>query len=66
MDIRNIQTIMQKEIYQNFFAQARSKSQIVIHRDKELMYYGYIRQLDKYSQYIGFCVTSQWHECLPM
>lgn len=44
------------EIYQNFFAQARSKSQIVIHRDKELMYYGYIRQLDKYSQYIGFCV----------
>lgn len=45
-----------KEIYQNFFAQARSKSQIVIHRDKELMYYGYIRQLDKYSQYIGFCV----------
>lgn len=45
-----------KEIYLNFFAQARSKSQIVIHRDKELMYYGYIRQLDKYSQYIGFCV----------
>lgn len=45
-----------KEIYQNFFAQASSKSQIVIHRDKELMYYGYIRQLDKYSQYIGFCV----------
>ncbi len=45
-----------KEIYQEFFAQARSKSQIVIHRDKELMYYGYIRQLDKYSQYIGFCV----------
>ena len=45
-----------KEIYQNFFAQAMSKSQIVIHRDKELMYYGYIRQLDKHSQYIGFCV----------
>ncbi len=45
-----------KEIYLNFFAQARSKSQIVIHRDKELMYYGYIRQLDKYSQHIGFCV----------
>lgn len=45
-----------KEIYQNLFAQARSKSQIVIHRDKELMYYGYIRQLDKHSQYIGFCV----------
>lgn len=45
-----------KEIYQEFLAQARSKSQIVIHRDKELMYYGYIRQLDRHSQYIGFCV----------
>lgn len=45
-----------KEIYQDFFTRVKSKSQIVIHRDKELMYYGYIRQLDKYSQYIGFCV----------
>ena len=45
-----------KGIFQNFFAQARSKSQIVIHRDKELMYYGYVRKLDKSSQYIGFCV----------
>lgn len=51
-----------KEIYQNLFAQARSKSQIVIHRDKELMYYGYIRQLDKHSQYIGFLCTYQWHD----
>lgn len=45
-----------KEIYQNFFAQAKAKSQIVVHRDKELMYYGYVRKLDKSSQYIGFCV----------
>lgn len=45
-----------KDIYQEFFAQARSKSQIVIHRDKDLMYYGYVRKLDKSSQYIGFCV----------
>lgn len=45
-----------KGIYQNFFAQAKSKSQIVMHRDKELMYYGYVRKLDKSSQYIGFCV----------
>lgn len=45
-----------KGIYQNFFAQAKSNSQIVIHRDKELMYYGYVRKLDKSSQYIGFCV----------
>lgn len=45
-----------KEIYQNFFAQTYSKSQIIIHRDKDLMYYGYVRKLDKKSQYIGFCV----------
>ena len=45
-----------KEIYQDFFAQAYSKSQIIIHRDKDLMYYGYVRKLDKESQYIGFCV----------
>lgn len=45
-----------KKIYMNFFAQARSKSQIVIHRDKELMYYGYVRKLDHPAQYIGFCI----------
>lgn len=45
-----------KDIYQTFFAQADSKSQMAIHRDKELMYYGYIRKLDNNSQYIGFCV----------
>ena len=45
-----------KEIFQNFFAQSTAKSQIAIHRDKELMYYGYIRKLDSESQYIGFCV----------
>ena len=45
-----------REIYQNFFTQASSKSQIVIHREKELMYYGYVRKLDGHSNYIGFCV----------
>lgn len=45
-----------KEIFQNFFVQSTAKSQIAIHRDKELMYYGYIRKLDEESQYIGFCV----------
>lgn len=45
-----------KEIYQNFQAKAMADSQIIIHRDNNLMYYGYIRQLDKDSQYIGFCI----------
>ena len=45
-----------KNIFQNFFTQSTSKSQIAIHRDKELMYYGYIRKLDDESRYIGFCV----------
>lgn len=45
-----------KEVYQNLYANASSKSQIVIHRDKDLMYYGYVRKLDNDSQYIGFCV----------
>lgn len=45
-----------KDIYLTFAAQADSKSQMAIHRDKELMYYGYIRKLDNNSQYIGFCV----------
>lgn len=45
-----------KDIFQNFFAKASSKSQMAIHRDKELMYYGYIRKLEDKSQYIGFCV----------
>ncbi len=45
-----------KEIYQKFYSLSRSKSQIIIHRDNNLMYYGYIRKLDNNSQYIGFCI----------
>ena len=45
-----------KVIYQNFFAKSTVSSQITIHRDNNLMYYGYIRKLDFSSQYIGFCV----------
>lgn len=45
-----------KEIYQSFYAKATANSQILIHRDNNLMYYGYIRKLDETSQYIGFCI----------
>lgn len=46
-----------KKIFQEFYHQASAKSQIAIHRDDNLMYYGYIRKLDENSQYIGFCVV---------
>ena len=45
-----------KNIYQKYFVQSPSKSQIIIHRENDLMYYGYVRKLDNNSQYIGFCV----------
>ena len=45
-----------KEIYQNLYEKSNAQSQLVIHRDNNLMYYGYIRKLDIDSQYIGFCV----------
>lgn len=45
-----------KEIYQKFYAKSTASSQITIHRNNNLIYYGYIRKLDVSSQYIGFCV----------
>lgn len=45
-----------EEIYQNFYAKSTASSQITIHRDNNLIYYGYIRKLDINSQFIGFCV----------
>lgn len=45
-----------KAIFQKFSRKMLYKSQLIIHRKGDLMYYGYIRQLDTPSQYIGFCV----------
>lgn len=45
-----------RDIFPNFYTQASAKSQIVVHRDGGLMYYGYIRKLDTAPQYIGFCM----------
>ena len=45
-----------KEIFQNFYEKSAAHSQIAIRRDKNLMYYGYIRKLDVRGQYIGFCI----------
>lgn len=48
-----------QSIFQNFYARSNAKTQIVIHRKNELMYYGYIHKLDTDAstpQYIGMCV----------
>lgn len=44
-----------QDIFYKFFEQSSARSQIVIHRDKNLMYYGYVRKLDVPERYIGFC-----------
>ena len=43
-------------IFQKFSANAKSTTQIAIHRDDNLVYYGYIRKLQQ-ERYIGFCVV---------
>lgn len=41
---------------QEFHQQRSYKSQMAIHRNGNLMYYGYVRKLENNSQYIGFCI----------
>lgn len=43
-------------IFQKFSANAKSVTQITIHRDGNLVYYGYIRKLQQ-DRYIGLCVV---------
>ena len=43
-------------IFRQFHENAKSTTQIVIHRDGNLMYYGYIRKLE-HERYIGLCVV---------
>lgn len=42
------------EIFKGICSYSKAKTQIVIHRDDNLMYYCYIRKLDK-KRYVGFC-----------
>lgn len=44
------------EIFGKIHAKAKSTTQIAIHRDGNLMYYGYIRKLEE-NRYIGLCVV---------
>lgn len=45
-----------KSKFQNFNLNAKAVTQIAIHREGGLMYYGYIRKLEQ-GHYIGFCVV---------
>lgn len=42
------------EIFKGIYSCSKAKTQIVIHRDDNLMYYCYIRKLDE-KKYVGFC-----------
>lgn len=46
-----------KDVYQKFLYGASAQSQMIIHRDGDLMYYGYIRHLDTAGHFIGFSVV---------
>ncbi len=43
-------------IFQKFYSQSKATTQLTIHRDGNLMYYGYIRKLEN-DGYIGLCVV---------
>lgn len=45
-----------KDVISTFYNNSTSKTQLLIHRNNELMYYGYSRQLAGNSKLIGFCV----------
>jgi len=43
-------------IFQSIYAQSSAPTQIAVHREDKLIYYTYVRKLEK-GQYIGFCVV---------
>jgi len=43
-------------IFSKFYTNSKSTTQIAIHRDGCLMYYGYVRKLEQ-GRYIGFCIV---------
>lgn len=44
------------DVFKKIYSSSKAQTQIVIHRDGNLMYYCYIRKLDK-KRYVGFCVV---------
>ncbi len=51
-------------IFNDFYKNAKSNTQIAIHREGNLMYYGYIRKLEQ-RHYIGLCVVLN-DLCIPV
>lgn len=45
-----------KKIFETFYSNSESITQVCVHRDGNLMYYAYIRKLEN-TKYIGFCVV---------
>lgn len=45
------------EIFTQFQKHTQTTSQLTIHREENLMYYGYVRRLHKKGQYIGMCIV---------
>lgn len=45
-----------KSIFAKFYEHSKSKTQITVHRERDLMYYGYIRKLED-DNYIGLCTV---------
>lgn len=43
-------------IFSKFLAHAKSPTQLVIHREGDLMYYGYVRKMEQ-GHSIGFCIV---------
>ena len=45
-----------KKIFETFYSNSKSITQVCVHRAGNLMYYAYIRKLEN-TKYIGFCVV---------
>lgn len=45
-----------RTVFLTFYQRSQATTQIAIHRDKDLMYYGYIRKLED-NNYIGLCTV---------
>lgn len=46
-----------RDVCIRFISEATSRSQLIIHRNNDMMHYGYVRHLDVVGQVIGFCVS---------
>lgn len=45
-----------RELFDKFQSLSGAGAKMVIHREGDLMYYGYIRQLTRKEDYMGFCI----------